>query len=397
MNERSHRRLRREPPSRAGATGDAMDAFLRSALRVRSCAAHAEVVRIEAHALADRWEDVARRIGRHRVGPLLYRALGDRDILPPALVETLRWDHRLTAVYNHLFLDALAVALRALADAGVAVIVLKGAALAVTVYRDVALRPMVDVDVLIRSADRETACRALQALGYVPVRAEPRPGALLAHESEVELRKPGPHPVSLDVHWSLFDSPHHQQRIAMDWFWDSAEPATIAGVPALVLGPEAQILHLCGHLMLHHAGHGLVWWVDVVEVIRAHAERIDWDELLTQARRSDLHVPVRHVLLELAQHWQAPVPGPVLTRLASERASRADTWVFGQLTRARRSAGRRFWTDLAGMSDWRTRWRFALANLFPSRAYMRERYGIGHPLLLPLYYPYRWLRGLFGS
>ena len=38
--------------------------------------------------------------------------------------------------------------------------------------------------------------------------------------------------------------------------------------------------------------------------------------------------------------------------------------------------------------------RYAWANLVPAPAYMRERYAISHPALLPAYYPYRWFVGL---
>ena len=48
------------------------------------------------------------------------------------------------------------------------------------------------------------------------------------------------------------------------------------------------------------------------------------------------------------------------------------------------------------MPDWRQRLHFARANVFPSADYMRQRYGVRHPLLLPIYYPWRWLRGLLG-
>ena len=37
----------------------------------------------------------------------------------------------------------------------------------------------------------------------------------------------------------------------------------------------------------------------------------------------------------------------------------------------------------------------AWISLLPSPAYMRHRYNIRHSLLLPLYYPYRWLVNLF--
>jgi len=63
----------------------------------------------------------------------------------------------------------------------------------------------------------------------------------------------------------------------------------------------------------------------------------------------------------------------------------------------KRATGRRFWSDLRAIPGWRQRLRFARTHLLPSAAYMRRRYGIAHPLLLPLYYPYRWLRGLRGD
>jgi hypothetical protein len=71
--------------------------------------------------------------------------------------------------------------------------------------------------------------------------------------------------------------------------------------------------------------------------------------------------------------------------------------VVVQRLRAALPAGARFWTDLAGITGWRQRLRFARTNLFPSAAYLRQRYAIPHPLLVPLYYPYRWWRGLRGS
>ena len=46
------------------------------------------------------------------------------------------------------------------------------------------------------------------------------------------------------------------------------------------------------------------------------------------------------------------------------------------------------------LSRWSERLGYAWTHLFPSAAYMRQRYDIPHPLLLPLYYPYRWFRGL---
>jgi hypothetical protein len=369
-------------------------AFVRACLQLRHRPDRVETVRDQAGCWARDWDPLLAIARAERVGPLLDRALRGRDFLPAALLDAFHMDYRTTALRNRLLLDALAAVLRALADAGISVIVLKGAALIALVYREPALRPMVDVDVLVHAADRLEARAVLERLGYALSRAETRPGVLTAHESEIELRKPGPHGAAVDLHWSLFDSPHHQYRVDMAWFWRTAEPATIGGAPARVLGPVAQLLHLSGHLVLHHQGRGLLWWHDLAEVVHTDGARLDWDTLLAGAREFDLQLPLRRVLVELAAHWEVPVPAPVLERLRTEHPSRAEARLVAQLG-TRPAAGRRFWIDLAGMRSWRSRWQFAAANLLPSAAYMRRRYGVRHTLLLPLYYPYRWLRGVF--
>jgi hypothetical protein len=52
------------------------------------------------------------------------------------------------------------------------------------------------------------------------------------------------------------------------------------------------------------------------------------------------------------------------------------------------------WANLSGMSGLAGRVRYLAKKLFPSQAYMRQRYGNNHAALLPLYYPYRWWLGL---
>jgi hypothetical protein len=46
------------------------------------------------------------------------------------------------------------------------------------------------------------------------------------------------------------------------------------------------------------------------------------------------------------------------------------------------------------MEDWRARLAFLLANLFPSPAYMQQRYALPGRLVAPLAYPYRWGIGI---
>jgi hypothetical protein len=183
----------------------------------------------------------------------------------------------------------------------------------------------------------------------------------------------------------------------MDWFWQTAQPLRLGDIPTLMLGPEALLMHLCGHLALHHAATGLLWWHDIIEVLLARAGELDWSELIARTRAYELVLPVRTVLTRAQAEWGVPLPVHAIAALTALSSSSAEERVFTRLTQPRRPAGERFWIDLLGMSGWRQRLRFARTNLFPSAAYMRQRYAIAHPLLLPLYYPYRWLRGLRGA
>jgi hypothetical protein len=333
------------------------------------------------------------------MAPLFYSIVRGHGLLPPAVEDELRLAYFRNARRNVRLFHELEGVLRRLAAAGVPVVLLKGAALAESVYENLAVRPVGDFDLLVRHQDMSTALDVLAALGYEPASAEAHAGDALAYENEVALTKPGEAACLLELHWSLFDSPYYQHKMPMDWLWQSALPMQIGPVSTLMLGPEAQVLHLCGHLLLHHGSGGNfspMWLYDVAAVIASYGERIDWDEVLERAQAYDLVLPLQRVLLRVSDEWQVPLPIGLLERLRGLRPSRDEVRVFGQLTAVRRPVAQRFWADLTGIPDWRARVRFAWNNLFPSPLYMQRRYSIPHRLLLPLYYPYRWWLGLCG-
>lgn len=371
------------------------EALLCACLRMRHDASALPTVRAAAATITD-WTPLLAQMERERITPILHRTLGSVDVLPTHVLQSTARSYRFTALRNLLMLHALTTCLEKLAAEQIPVIVLKGAALAEVIYENIGLRPMSDVDLLVRPADVDPVRKLLEGLGYTRDRAETHPGALTEHENELSFSLKGQINANMDVHWSLFDSPYYQDHINMQWFWETAELAQIAKTTVLMLGPEAQVIHLCGHLGLHHQAEGLLWWQDIVEVIVFYRERIDWDVLLARTREFGLVLPVRTVLQRLADEWHAPIPDHVLGALEAASPSQAEERVFSGLSALERPAGHRFLSDLSTMPSWRQRLRFARTNLFPSAAYMRQRYHIENPLLLPFYYPYRWLRGLRG-
>ena len=343
------------------------------------------------------WKAVCRLADAERVAPLLSRALRPLPTVPAEVARRLRDAHHRAAASNLLLRRELTGVLQALDGAGIPALVLKGAALAETVYPNIALRPMQDLDLLLWQRDLPRALATLAGLGFAADRVEARTGTGAAYENEWHLHKQRGRKTTIEIHWSLFDSPHYQSALAMDWFWDTADTAMIADTPARMLGPEAQLLHLCGHLRLHHRGDELLWLYDVAQVIAAWHARIDWRSLLEQACRFDLVLSLRDVLGRVAVDWHAPVPDAVLHQLRALQPSRREARVFAWLTQPDRSVAQRLLVDLASLQSWPRRLAFAMINLFPSADYMRQRYRIRHPVLTPFYYPYRWLRALRGA
>ncbi len=370
--------------------------FVRLALRAHRDPAAAAAVRARADRDPPDWKAVGRLAQRARVAPLLHHAWREETFVPPPLRRRLRRAYLQTGRRNVILMRELETAVRALHAGGVPSIVLKGGALLAMVYRNVALRPMTDVDLLVHREHVDTALAALAGAGFAADRPELRRGAAAAYENQLILFKSGPIPVPLEIHWSLFDSPYYQQHLDLEWLWQTAEPLRLAATTARMLDPIAQLLHLCGHLVLHHRGSDLLWEHDIAELVTTYGPQMDWSALLERAVASNVIIPVASLLQRVAVEDAAPVPAAVVEQVRRLQPSREEQRITGYLTAADRGVASRFWTDLASISDSTTRLGYAWTHLFPSPAYIRARYHVRHPLLVPLYYPYRWLRGLRG-
>ena len=342
------------------------------------------------------WRGVAALSEREAVAPLLFSVLRNQYILPSAVEKTLHRSYVITAARNTAIMHQLADVLRRLQGQGIPTLVLKGAALAASVYGEMAERPMGDIDLLVEISDTARALRALGECGYQRVDVDERGATSESFENEIMVARSGGASVPIELHWSLFDSPHHQRVLPIDWFWDTAVQRTVADTPAMTLGVDALVLHLCGHLVLHHHGQGLLWHHDLAEILWRSSSELCWDVILSKGSQCDLVLSLQRVLHELETNWGAPVPLWVRSRLAMARPTAAESRVVGWLTTEKRSVGARFWADLASMSGWMERCRYAAGCLFPSSRYLMHRYGMPSPWLTPVFYLYRWLVGLRG-
>ena len=375
------------------ALDEAISQFLRLCLRGRWDPTALQAARTLARHSELDWDALSDVAHDEALAPLLHQIVRNQDVVPSFVEQDLRKAYCNNACCNTILFGELTNVLHHLAKEGVDVLVLKGGALAEIVYGDIAVRPMRDLDLLIRQQDLPVARKVLAAIGYTPAQVEMQTGFNGEFRNEETLYKPGIVDTYVDLHWKLVGSTYYQRTLSTDWFWETALSTQIGSAPALVLGHEAQVLYLCAHL-LHHGGQGLLWLHDVAEVLTLYQAQIDWEQILLRAQAYNLVLSVQQILTQIADEWHTPIPANVLERLHALHPSGDEVQVFTSLTAKHQTMALRLFTDIVGVPDWLHKLHFAWSTLIPTRAYMQQRYSILHPALIPLYYPYRWLRGL---
>jgi hypothetical protein len=131
----------------------------------------------------------------------------------------------------------------------------------------------------------------------------------------------------------------------------------------------------------------------MAEVIRYYQPRIDWDVLFAKAQQFDLVAPVQQILSRLDQDWQLEIPRPVQEHFAVARSSPQEARFFTELV-YRQESPKLFLPRSVGLRNWLERLGYLIDNCFPAPAFLKRRYRILHPFLIPLAYPFRWMRGL---
>jgi hypothetical protein len=186
----------------------------------------------------------------------------------------------------------------------------------------------------------------------------------------------------------------------------------VADISALVLSPEAQVLHLTSHLAKHLWGR-LLWFYDIVQVLRCYEDELDWDLILDKASEFEILRALQVTLAKTVEVLARPpsVPphsggevspslGPpqlwrgsmgndkeILERVESARPSLRGKAAFALLTARDKHAAPLLSVISKDSLLHKTRYLATLA--FPSAEYMTECYQFSDRRKLPFYYAYR--------
>jgi len=332
------------------------------------------------------WARLVEFAEREHLAALLYRALKDSqrlDQLPRACADSLHLAYVRANIANWQWSAVLDDLLARFARADIPVVLLKGAALSVTLYTDPALRQIGDLDVLIRATDKERAGALLVANGFAPL-LDLTAGFREQFGSEQCYTRRGKRAATVDLHWNLINRPRYAHALDVEWFWAHTRAVPLNAQRVTVLDWDAQLLHLAEHFIVHHQMRGLRWSYDLGLLLALHQHELHWEQILNAARQFEFLPVLDAVLTHVTDTWGVAIPESIRASLAESTRGLANHLQVIVATSERIDA-----TILReGMSfhDWRTRAAYFFHLFFPSPDYMRERYRIAHPALLPLFY-----------
>lgn len=330
----------------------------------------------------------------HRLAAHFYiLAESQREIWPDDFRERLRLLRYGQMLYGDQCRLRVGQVLSALTEARVPVIVLKGWAYIQTIYGgDHSQRLCEDVDILVRLENVDAAEEIFSRLGC-QLERESWAGYNRRYLNGGRYffpEQPG-NPAdkfSIGFHWGLFHVPAYDSRqVDVAALFERARPLQVAGVDALELSAEDEIVYACAHLGLHHRFDTSLfrYYELAAQIVRAGAG-LDWQTVAERAAAWRQVIPVRGALRRVESLWTGILPRSAREALAGLSPTLGERFVNGWVERTGGRVALVHLLTWLAFPDWRQRVLIMLQDIFPSREYMQWRYGRAPLGIWPLLY-----------
>jgi hypothetical protein len=276
-----------------------------------------DVTRPLSHLDAD-WEDVLQHVCSNGLLGLTHTYLAHRegqDYPPPEFRQWIQQAYTTNITRMLLVYRNVVKVLAQLARREINCMVVKGPALAYTVYPDPAWRSFNDLDLIVRERDWSTMHQFMLETGFRPEADTPQPPPKLmpsavAYESKYWHRETS---FLVEVHYDDILNAGLASR-DVEGFWERAVLINVEGVPAKALSLEDQLIHLCAHA--HYHGYTrLNDFSDIAFIVRDHAARLNWEQLVKTVRIEEAQVAVYYTFCFLDRLFGIQVPADVLSGL----------------------------------------------------------------------------------
>ncbi len=340
----------------------------------------------------DQWQTIIDTARAHSLLPMLLWTV-KRAV--PDLVSGEAWEEVLTVARNsavrHVWHEYAQTEIeRAFREAAIPVVWLKGVALARMVYPQPALRPMGDIDALISYERCDEALALVRSLGF-EFYEYPKFIATGMREAEQDhhyrLQGSKYDGIFLELHFRIINDGRVVFPLEKEQWFLTQIDHSIEMLPTFK--PEAFLLHLCAHAVLHHGEDEgfLSRFFDIHRLVIG--KPVDWALFVDQAVKFRWSSAAEYALLVTKTLFHTPIPDDVFTGLESRRLRDEDTARI--LGLQGKGANMQIVLGMLRGLTFPEKLRLLRDLVIPPAAYMRARYNIPPNRPVWSYYPRRWL------
>jgi hypothetical protein len=378
--------------------------------------------------LVQDWALVANLLTQHGSAPLFSHKmarLSNKALIPLAVQQQMQQVYYRTLSRSMVLQHAFILLTRNLQEAQIESVALKGIYLSNVLYGDIGLRQYSDLDILVRPEDGERTVQCLIDLGYRP--HDPSVSPFIASQTEIvhypPLVKEG---VSVEVHIRLHRR-NNNYELDTEVMLQRTVAFGITDITTHALCLHDLLIHLCIHLDKHFVGGHVQMksFNDIVNLLRVHANTLDWERFKTDCRIYSCENTVFKYLLLTAEMYNIPVPEHVFLPY-KDTVHTEDRIQFIRYLHCEYSNmyfTQTHWENIQHTKGMYNKVRYLAELVFPSRHFMIERYGLANAddkkqstedgivntrqpstnyklYFWWLWYPYRWwvgVKGLFNS
>ena len=369
--------------------------------------------------LIQRWDYAMRLLTQHGSAPLLYVKLPH---LQHAHCIPLHWTSHLQQVYykslsrGMLLYRVFVEVVQELQKHNIDMIVLKGAYLSECVYPDIALRQFTDIDLLVHERDGLRCLELLQNTGFVPWASQGISAFVDAQSDFAHYRPLQKGDVSVEIHIKLHTR-SKKYKLSVPHMWERSVPCVIQGLQVRTLCTEDLLMYLCVHALIHFqkGDLNLKSMNDLVIILHTLPDTFDWKKFSSLCKLYACENSVRTVFQLLSHYYRAPLPTDVAFvfehQVSDATLMQFQKYLTGQIDKQKSnpsaSSTSTHINNLRNIKNPRLVMQYLFEIIFPSKAFMIEKYGLHSGSELPkrhvniqkstcwwLWYPYRWFTGL---
>ncbi|WP_342806491.1 nucleotidyltransferase family protein [Alteromonas sp. M12] len=322
----------------------------------------------------------------HGVAALLAQVLEHHKLKKTFFASLINYQMH-QSLRNQLLEQQFHQTLTQLTESGVQFVVLKGYALGHAVYSNSLLRTKADVDIIIRTDDKNSVVAAFESMGF----ANPRgwnPTAIINQFSMRKTLSPGVN-VDFDIHLRLSNELGVENILKFDELAGAADPKTLRNIPLVC--KSHGLIHAIVHL-LHHRNVGdavkLIWLYDLLLLCRqmTHSEKAHFRQCVDEKGLGTL----AKFALDLAnQHFEDASLKNVIEILDGATTNAELDYLIRVDSRSSQ-----FWRSLKQRSSVREKWLFIKEMAFPPAQEVYQKYGKQPGYLMPFFYIRRLLGGV---